>query len=239
MPIHTFFHTYGSVSLCLKSVSQGYNRRPQADPKPIDISWVNWGSACFLLTGQTAVRNLAIRLATITLLGSSLIPAGATTLLQLGMQEMAQDATAIARVRIRSAAAQRRGDDVFTVYQFDTLETLKMAKTGPIATVAIPGGSAEGIRQVIVGAPVLQPGREYVVFLWTGRSGLTQLVGLSQGVFEVSEAPGAGITRAAQITRAAASEQMLDAAGNVVRPEAVSMPLAQLRTLVAQARRAK
>jgi hypothetical protein len=212
-------------------VSQVYIRKRQRDAKPFDISSVKWISACFFPGGQTAVRTLAIRVATVTLLGCALVPAGATTLLQLSMQEMAQDATAIARVRILGASERLRGTDVFTVYQFETLETMKKPAVGRLQTVAVPGGSAGGIRQMVSGAPVLRPGGEYVVFLWTGRSGLTQIVGLSQGVFTVDNA-GA---QPARVTRPTANEQMLDAQGRAVQPEPVSMPLTQLRSVVAQA----
>ena len=49
------------------------------------------------------------------------------------------------------------------------------------------GGVAGGIRQSVSGAPELKPGQEYVLFLWTSRSGLTQVIGLSQGLFQLSE----------------------------------------------------
>ena len=51
----------------------------------------------------------------------------------------------------------------------------------------MPGGVVNGIRQSVTGAPELKPGQEYVLFLWTSRSGLTQVIGLSQGLFKVSE----------------------------------------------------
>ena len=38
---------------------------------------------------------------------------------------------------------------------------------------------------MVAGAPTLRAGREYVLFLWTSRSGLTQLMGMSQGLFSV------------------------------------------------------
>ncbi len=48
-----------------------------------------------------------------------------------------------------------------------------------------------GIRQIAVGSPELATGSEYVVFLWTGKSGLTQIIGLSQGLFlAVKDAAG-------------------------------------------------
>lgn len=84
---------------------------------------------------------------------------------------------------------------------------------------------------MVAGAPTLRPGQEYVLFLWTSRSGLTQLTGMSQGLFSV-ERTTAGDPQA---SRAAAGEQMLDAAGHAVREEALSMPLTELRAQVGKA----
>jgi hypothetical protein len=68
------------------------------------------------------------------------------------------------------------------------------------------------------------------MFLWTSRAGMTQLIGLSQGLFDVRETGGAS-----SVWRSAASERMLDSAGRPVRDEAVSMKLADLKAQVARA----
>jgi hypothetical protein len=157
------------------------------------------------------------------------IPAGATILQQLPIQELAEKSTSIVRARVTGSSEVVHGADVFTIYRFKTLETLK---SGPVARdVAVPGGVAGGMRQVVAGAPTLRTGREYVLFLWTGRSGLTQLTGMSQGLLSVE----ATINGDRQVSRAAASEQMLDAAGRAVREEALSMPLTELKAKIARA----
>ena len=157
------------------------------------------------------------------------IPAGATILQRLTLDEMAQNSTLIVRAKVTGSSEVVRGGEVFTIYKFDVLQTLK---SGPgVREVAVPGGVAGGMRQVVVGAPILRAGREYVLFLWTSRSGLTQLMGMSQGLFSV-ERTTAGDLRA---SRSAAGEQMLDAAGRAVRDEALSIPLAELRAKVSKA----
>jgi hypothetical protein len=175
------------------------------------------------------MRTLAILIA----FTGAWFPAGATTLQQLGLGEMAQKSTAIARVRVMHANTAVRGGDVYTVYQFETLETLKAPGGGRIQEVAVPGGAAGGIRQVVEGAPLLKAGEEYVIFLWTSRSGWTQIIGLSQGLFAVEHGAG-GETR---VTRAGAGEQMLDAAGRPVRDQALAMPWAELKAQVRRALR--
>src|SRR5258708_22469310 len=128
------------------------------------------------------MRKLAILIA----FTGALISASATTLQQLGFAEMAQKSTAIARVRVIRVCGVLRGTDVYTVYHFETLESLKATDDSRTTDVAVPGGVAGGIRQVVAGAPSLRVGNEYVLFLWTSRSGLTQIIGLSQGGFSVA-----------------------------------------------------
>lgn len=99
----------------------------------------------------------------------------------------------------------------------------------------MPGGVVDGIRQSVSGAPDLKPGQEYVLFLWTSRSGLTQVIGLSQGLFKVSEESSEGGTGAALVQRPAASELMLNKSGLPVDDRAVSMQLQDLRSRVRQA----
>ena len=155
-------------------------------------------------------------------------PAEATTLQQLSLSEMAQKATAIVRAKVTGSVEVLRGTDIYTVYQLDTLETLKAPNGIKPADVAVPGGVANGLRQVVEGAPVLQAGHEYVLFLWTSRSGLTQVMGMSQGLFTVDRRTAGEVTA----TRAAAGEQILDGAGRAARDEVLSMPWAELKSKV-------
>jgi hypothetical protein len=177
----------------------------------------------------TMAKQLMRVVAIFALLVSAGIPARATILQQLTLDEMARTSTSIVHAKITGSSEVVRGGDVFTLYKFETLETLK---SGPAAgEVAVPGGVAGGMRQVVAGAPTLRPRREYVLFLWTSRSGLTQLTGMSQGLFSV-ERTTAGDRIA---SRAAASEQMLDAAGRTVHDEMVSIPWAELKAKISKA----
>jgi len=156
-------------------------------------------------------------------------PLPATTLEQLTLDDMTQKSTAIVRARIIGSRSAMRGSDIYTYFQLRLLETWKSSGQA-ITEVAVPGGVASGIRQSVAGAPELKPGQEYVLFLWTGHSGLTQLMGLSQGVFNLSEeGSGGGVVK-----RSAASELMLDRSGNPVQDHAVSIRLQDLRARVRQ-----
>jgi len=151
----------------------------------------------------------------------------ATTLQQLTFDDMIQKSTAIVRARVTGSQSSARGADIYTHFRLQVLETWK--SSGRATTeVAVPGGVAGGIRQIVTGAPELKPGQEYVLFLWTGRSGLTQVIGLSQGLFKVSEESSGG----AVAQRPPATEPMLDPSGSPVEDRAVRIQLQDLRARV-------
>jgi hypothetical protein len=117
------------------------------------------------------------------------------------------------------------------VYQLETLESVKSPNGVKPADVAVAGGVAAGVRQIVEGAPVLHAGQEYVLFLWTSRSGLTQLMGMSQGLFTVDRRMAGDVI----VTRATAGEQILDSGGHAVADETLSMPWVKLRNKVLNA----
>jgi len=176
---------------------------------------------------------LRMRVWTLLLTSSALtLSVSATTLEQLTVDEMAQKSTAIVRARVTGSHVATRGTDIYTYFQLQVLETWK--SSGQSNTeVAVPGGVVDGIRQSVSGAPELNPGQEYVLFLWTSRSGLTQVMGLSQGLFKLSEESSGG--GSAVVQRPAASELMLNRSGLPVDDHAVTMPLQDLRSRVRQA----
>jgi hypothetical protein len=160
---------------------------------------------------------------TVILLLGSLVSAWATTLRKLSIDDMIQQSTAIVRVKVTGSSAAFRGKDIYTYYQLQVIENMK--STSPLA-VAVPGGVARGVRQMVAGAPVLANGQEYVIFLWTSKSGLTQVIGLSQGLFAVTQ-NSAG---AAVIVRQPSISMMLNQSGQAVTDQPVSMTLTALRS---------
>ena len=162
-------------------------------------------------------------------------PAFSTTLEQLSLDEMTRQSTSIVRARVTGSHAATRSGNIYTYFQLQVLESWK----GHGSTeVAVPGGVVDGIRQSVAGAPELKTGQEYVLFLWTSRSGLTQVIGFSQGLFKLSEEGSEGGGGVAFARRPAASELVLDRSGNPVEDRAVRMPLQDLRTRVLKTLRA-
>jgi hypothetical protein len=118
------------------------------------------------------------------------------------------------------------------IYTRAQVQVTEWWKGSPSASleVHVPGGVFSGQRQIVSGAPQLKPGYEYVLFLWTGPSGMTQVIGLSQGVFDLKLAAGG---KAAEAYRAASTETMLDSATHEPVVDApVRMKVSELRGLV-------
>ena len=149
----------------------------------------------------------------------------ASTLQKLTLDEMIKQSTAIVHVKVSSSAAVMRGRNIYTFYQFQVLETLKAGNSAQ-SEVAVPGGSTAGLRQEVAGAPALAIGGNYVIFLWTSNSGLTQIIGLSQGLFNVVQDSSGN----AELVRGAiASATVVSKSGQALNPAAVTISLSGLK----------
>ena len=110
----------------------------------------------------------------------------ATTLEQLSMDEMIGKSTAIVRGRVLSARAEQHKSIVYTHYSIQVVERWKGTPEENM-DVVVPGGKVGNLSQRFAGTPELAPGFEYVLILWKGRNGLNQVIGLSQGVFNLKQ----------------------------------------------------
>jgi hypothetical protein len=152
----------------------------------------------------------------------------AATLEKLTLDDMTQKATAIVRARVVDSYGARHGAMIYTHYRLQVTERWKGSGATSLEVV-VPGGAAAGLRQTFAGAPKLLPANEYVMFLWTGRSGLTHVIGLTQGLFNVSTEAGGEV----MAIRPASTETMLDpASGQAVRDENMKLTLSDLRQRV-------
>lgn len=163
------------------------------------------------------------------LLAAATLAAGATTLEKLSVEEMVQKSTAVVRARASASSAVQRGSMIYTVYRLQVSEVLK-GSVPPPAEVYVPGGTYGRYRQSISGSPVLEPGVEYVLFLWASPRGLVQVIGLSQGVFQVKTAAGGE----ALLVRSKIEAEFVDRLGRAVEDGGVRLSLAGLRDLIAR-----
>jgi hypothetical protein len=158
------------------------------------------------------------------------LPALPVTLQQLTTAQMTGASTAIVRGTISGSFTALSGQTIFTHYTVQVSETWKGSQV-TTADVAIPGGALNGLRQSFPGVPVLQVGQEYLLFLWTGLKGPTQLTGLTQGALAVQPGSGGELT----VSRQASGEIMLNALGRPINDQPVMMPLTTMRATVSAA----
>jgi hypothetical protein len=159
-----------------------------------------------------------------------LAPLHGATLERLTLDEMIGKSTAIVRGKVTASSAAFSGPVIYTHYTIQVSEQYKGNPVGSV-DVVIPGGAASGMRQSFSGVPVLDQGAEYVLMLWTGKDGMTQVIGLTQGLFAV---PAGGTDPLA--IRTATRELMLDRqSGQPVKDETLTMHLSELRSRISTA----
>lgn len=169
-------------------------------------------------------RRFVLALSLISCLG----PLQAATLERLSLDDMIEKSTSIVRGTVSGRWAAMSGRTVYTNYRVQVTERWKGSATDTVE-FRIPGGTANGIRQICSGAPELVEGKEYVLFLWTAQKGATYIIGFTQGLFELPA--GGGGERIA--VRASTSETMLEpGTGKPVRGERIEMRLRDLGTRI-------
>lgn len=152
-------------------------------------------------------------------------PLQCATLERLSLDDLIVKSTSIIRAKVAGSYTGFTGPVIYTHYKLQILEQLKGQASSELV---IPGGIAGGQRQFFAGMPSFQNGDEYVFFLWTGSDGLTQVTGLTQGLFRVTAA-----SSDPPLTREATHELMLDRqTARPVRDQTITMRLSDLRSHV-------
>jgi hypothetical protein len=156
-------------------------------------------------------------------------PLPSATLEQLSMDDLIGKSTAIVHGTVVDSWAALTGSVIYTHYRIQISESLKGPHQSSVEIV-VAGGVVNNLRQSFSGSPTLNKGDEFVFFLWTSHAGLTQIMGLTQGLFAI--APGASADPMA--TRAASRELMLDPkTAKPVKDAMLSMHLSDLRSRIA------
>ena len=152
----------------------------------------------------------------------------AATLERLTLDDMIVKSTTIVRGKILNSFTAANGPVIYTHYRIQASETLKGSPRS-VVEIQLPGGVSNNVRQSFAGVPQFQSGDEFVFFLWTGKSGSTQVIGLTQGLFSVA---GGGAADPVT-TRGASHEVMLDrTTGKQVKDQTLTMHLSELRTRI-------
>lgn len=157
------------------------------------------------------------------------IGAHAATLQQLSMDQMNQLATSVVRAQVTgSSAAFTATAGSPTIYTHYKLAVSEVWKGVAPTEVQLPGGDVKGVKQSFPGVPELRVGGEYILYLWKSPStGIVHALGLTQGIFEVATGADGSVVA----SRKQSGEIMLDASGHRVSDQAISMKLADLKSL--------
>lgn len=156
-----------------------------------------------------------------------LMPLQCATLERLSLDDMIAKSTSIVRGKVTGSWAAFSGPIVYSHYTLQVSERFK-GSGGNTVEVVVPGGAVNGVRQSFAGTPSFQAGDELVFFLWMGKSGQNQVIGLTQGLFSMA----ADGTADPLVTRAASRELMLDSDGRPVKDQTLKMRLSELRSRI-------
>ncbi|HPT28988.1 MAG TPA: hypothetical protein PLZ95_21385 [Bryobacteraceae bacterium] len=155
------------------------------------------------------------------------LQAPGTTLERLSLEEMTATSHIIVRATVLGQTAVQRSSLVYTVYSLRVTERIKGEAANPLQ-VSVPGGTVGRLRQTFSGSPSLTTGSEYVVFIWRGKSGNLHIIGLSQGLFNLT------VNQAGEVvlSRGVLDAQLVDKSGRQVQSQPVALTLDKLRQMV-------
>ena len=134
---------------------------------------------------------LAISILTFLLAGQSL---RATTLVPMGLPEMANSAIAVVHGRVNSVKAAWTADhrSINSIVELHVITAIKGALHDDV-NVVVPGGEMGRYQSIFVGAPAFREGDEVVLFLGARGPALPFILGWNQGVFRVARDPDTGV----------------------------------------------
>ncbi len=125
------------------------------------------------------------------------VVANATTLARMRFEDLARQATAVARLRCLSASSSWEGGEIWTDTRFAVVEQAK-GSLPAIVTVRTLGGTIANLHSRVDDASAFRPGEEAYLFLW-GRGGEPlRVLGWSQGTFRIAREARTGIETVTQ-----------------------------------------
>lgn len=125
------------------------------------------------------------------------VAANATTMSRLKFQDLAQESTAVARLRCLGSTSQWEQGEIWTETRFQVVQREKGALPG-IVTVRLLGGNVGHLRSHVEEVPAFQPGEEVYLFLWSREGEPYQVLGWSQGTFRIARNRQSGLEMVTQ-----------------------------------------
>jgi hypothetical protein len=145
------------------------------------------------------------------------VAASGTTLVALRFDELAERATAVARVHCVSTRSFMESGEIWTETQFE-VEKSEKGLLGRSLTVRMPGGRAAGMHARVDGVPEFAAGEEVYLFLWGGENGTYRVLGWTQGTFRIRREAKNG---AETVTQDSAGVAVFDAEKREFRREGI------------------
>jgi hypothetical protein len=162
------------------------------------------------------------------------VAANATTMSRLKFQDLAQESTAVARLRCLSSTSQWEQGEIWTETRFQVVQREKGALPG-IVTVRLLGGTVGHLRSRVEEVPAFQPGEEVYLFLWSRDGEPYQVLGWSQGTFRIARHRQSGLE---MVTQDSAATPIFDVQTRAFRRGGIrNLPLAIFRAKLHKALR--
>ena len=131
------------------------------------------------------------------------VAASATTLARLKLEDLAQESTAVARMRCLGTTSQWEQGEIWTETRFEVLQREKGALPA-VVTVRLLGGNVGQLHSHVDEVPAFRAGEEVYLFLWAREGEPYQVLGWSQGTFRIARNPQSGLEMVTQDSASAA-----------------------------------
>ena len=135
-------------------------------------------------------------------LGLLAVVANATTLVRLRFEELARQATAVARLRCLGTRSFWESGEIWTETRFAVVEQNK-GELPQLVRVRMLGGSVGNLHSRVEEVPAFHAGEEAYVFLWGPEGEPFRVLGWSQGTFRIRRDPKTGLETVTQDSAAA------------------------------------
>lgn len=154
------------------------------------------------------------------------VVASATTLSRLELTDLAQESTAVARLRCLGAASLWNNGEIWTDTKFEVVQREK-GDLPAIVTVRLIGGSAGHLHSHVDEVPTFRAGEEVYLFLWARDGEPYQVLGWSQGTFRTARDARSGLE---VVTQDSASAPVFDPQTRTFRRGGIrNLPVALFR----------
>ncbi|MGC2706040.1 MAG: hypothetical protein WA361_16100 [Candidatus Acidiferrales bacterium] len=134
------------------------------------------------------------------------VVASATTLARLKLDDLAQESTAVARLRCLGSTSLWDQGEIWTETKFEVVQREKGALPG-VVTVRMLGGNVGHLHSHVDEVPAFRAGEEVYLFLWSRDGEPYQVMGWSQGTFRIARNPQSGME---MVTQDSASAPIFD-----------------------------